>query len=156
MSTEVWPRLQSAELAATASDAEAEEPVFPLTMNDTTEGALLASGELVLLQRANTVVSSMDNANSKNIRMVLDTGSHRTYITESLAKELYSKVLSSEYLNLHTFGSVPAKKVKSFVVKMQMTLLDGTTWKFNANTVPVITGKIHRAPLNINNPYYIT
>ena len=93
----------------------------------------------------------MDNANSKNVRMVLDTGSHRTYITEGLAKELYLKILSSEYLNLHTFGSETAKEVKSFLVEMQMTLLDGT-WKFNENTVSIITGKIHRAPLNFNNP----
>ncbi len=129
-------RLQSAELAATASDPEAGgEPVFQLTTNKATEGTQLASGELVLLQTANTVVSSMYNANSKNVRMVLDAGSHRAYITKDLAKELHLKVLSSEYLYLHTFGSLPAKKVKFSVVEMQMTLLDGTIWKFNANTV---------------------
>ena len=39
------------------------------------------------------------------VRLILDSGSQRTYVTEKLAKELKLNLGPSEYLSIATFGS---------------------------------------------------
>ena len=55
------------------------------------ENALLSSGEMVLMQTATADISNPINGKIQSVRMLLDTGSQRTYITEALAKKLSLK-----------------------------------------------------------------
>ena len=53
-----------------------------------TENSLISSGEMVLMQTAKTDIKNPDNGLKQNARILLDSGSQRTYITESIAKRL--------------------------------------------------------------------
>ena len=56
------------------------------------ENVLISSGETVLMQTAKTDIRNPMTSMTQTVRMLLDTGSHRTYITESLAKTLNLKM----------------------------------------------------------------
>ena len=60
----------------------------PLSASITVENSLLATGEQVLKQTATSEVQGLNKPRKKIIRLLLDTGSQRTYITEDLAKKL--------------------------------------------------------------------
>ena len=53
-----------------------------------TENSLISSGEMVLMQTAKADTKNPVNGIKQNARILLDSGSQRTYITESLAKRL--------------------------------------------------------------------
>ena len=55
------------------------------------ENALLSSGKMVLMQTPTADISNPNIKQMQNVRMLFDTGSHRTNITESLAKRLNLK-----------------------------------------------------------------
>ena len=57
-----------------------------------TENSLISSGEMVLMQTAKADIKNPVNGISQNARILLDSGSLRTYITESLAKKTEIKV----------------------------------------------------------------
>lgn len=53
------------------------------------ENSMLAStGETVILHTATVKISNENENIEKSVRIVLDTASHRTWITENLAKSL--------------------------------------------------------------------
>ena len=60
---------------------------------------------MVLMQTATADISNPHSKQMQNVRMLFDTGSHRTYITESLAKRLNLKRGEESEINLVTFGS---------------------------------------------------
>ena len=64
-----------------------ECPSTDNTENDQEE-SLLSSGDIVLMQTAKTCVGNSENTVNEEIRVLLDSGSQRTYITENLAKRL--------------------------------------------------------------------
>ena len=59
---------------------------------DSTESVLISSGEIVLMQTAKTDIRNPLTSVTQTVRILLDTGSHRSYITESLAKALDLKM----------------------------------------------------------------
>ena len=68
--------------------------------SDITENVLLSSGESVLMQTATSEVKNPRNNTNQNIRMLLDTGSQKTYITENLAKTLNLRMGEPNDINL--------------------------------------------------------
>ena len=52
------------------------------------ESVLISSGETVLMQTAKTDIRNLLTSKAQTVWILLDTGSHRTYITESFAKAL--------------------------------------------------------------------
>ena len=52
------------------------------------ENNRISSGEMVLMQTARADINILDNDFKQNTRMLLDSGSQRTYITESLARKM--------------------------------------------------------------------
>jgi len=59
----------------------------------------------VLLQTARTTVYNLgDPANSKEVRIILDTGSQRSYITESVKEHLSLVPVGTETMIINTFG----------------------------------------------------
>ena len=59
---------------------------------NSTESVFISSGETVLMQTAKTDIRNPLTSVTQIVRTLLDKGSHRSYITESLAKALNLKM----------------------------------------------------------------
>ena len=79
MPVEVWSRKQE-KGAHLVQELHADED------SSINENALLSSGAMVLMQTTTADIAYPNSKQMQNVRMLFDTGSHRTYITESLAK----------------------------------------------------------------------
>ena len=101
------------------------------------------------MQTAKTDIRNQMTSTTQTVRMLLDTGSHRTYITESLAKTLNLKMGELTELSLVTFGSKKPQIYRTPTTKVDITLKDGSTCTITANVVPSITGNIQRGPINL-------
>ena len=75
------------------------------------KGALVSSGEMVLLQTAKTEIKGPNRSKCEQVRILLDSGSQRTYVTEKLADRLQLTRKSEEEIKLVTFGSDKPKKL---------------------------------------------
>ena len=78
------------EQANLAEEIEPEE-IEPEDDNPHTENSLISSGEMVLTQTARADINNPNNGLKENVRLLLDSGSQRTYVTESLAKKWTSR-----------------------------------------------------------------
>ena len=114
-----------------------------------TENSLISSGEMVLMQTARANINNPNNGIKGNVRLLLDSGSQSTYVTESLAKKMNLKLGKKEEIMLVTFGSDTPKRIKTPTTKLNIQLKDGSTLKISANVVPQIAGSIHRRPVNL-------
>lgn len=114
------------------------------------ENALLSSHEIVLMQTAYTRVRNPTNQSKQEVRILLDSGSQRTYITERLAKTLKLKKENEQEIRLVTFGSDKTKVIKTASTKVSIQLKDGKDMTITANIVPNITGVIQRKPVTIS------
>ena len=66
---------------------------------------LILSVEFVLMQTATKEVKNPDNTRSETIRLLLDSGSQRTHITENLAEKLKLKKTGEQEIKLAAFGT---------------------------------------------------
>ena len=114
----------------------------------TAEEATVVGGSHVLMQTATATISDTSGNQSMPIRMILDSGSQRTYVTEKLAKNLKLKLNPIEKVTVATFGSDKVKLIKYRPTKLQLSLRDGSLMPVEASVVPHITGKLSRIPLN--------
>ena len=114
-----------------------------------TENSLISSGEMVLMQTARADIKNDTHGGRHNVRLILDSGSQRTYITESLARKLHLKMGNKDEIMLVTFGSEKPKKINSPTTKLDIILKDGSTLQINANVVPHIAGSVQRRPVNL-------
>ena len=71
------------------------------------------SGDTVLMQTAKTVVHNPSKPKTEEIRLLLDSGSQRTYITEALARKLNLKYESIDQVSVVTFGSDKPQTVRT-------------------------------------------
>ena len=101
------------------------------------------------MQTAKADIKSTNNGYRHNIRLLLDSGSQRTYITESLAKKLDLKMGNTDEIMLVTFGSEKPKRIRSPTTKLDLVLKDGSILQINANAVPQIAGSIQRRPVDL-------
>ena len=86
------------------------------------ENVLISSGEMVLMQTARAEIHSPNNSVSEHVRILLDSGSQRTYVTESLAEKLKLTRESEEEIKLVTFGSDKPNTVKTIQLKLSIKL----------------------------------
>ena len=82
----------------------------------TTTPSLLASGERVLLQTATVLVQPPDGMASATARVLLDSASQRTFMTNNLAKQLNLRSEHQELLSVSTFGASKATDLSTYVV----------------------------------------
>ena len=94
-------------------------------------------------------IRNPDNGHRQNVRMLLDSGSQRTYITESLARRLNLKMGNRDDIMLVTFGSEKPTRIRPPTTKLDIRLKDGSTLQISANVVPQIAGSIQRRPVNL-------
>ena len=85
--------------------AHLAEELLDQNVEDTTENALISSEEMVLMQTAKGNFLNPTNGMQENVRMLFDSGSQRTYITEKLARKLNLKLGKKSKISLVTFGS---------------------------------------------------
>ena len=69
--------------------------------------------EIVLMQTARTKLKNPKTSSKTEARVLLDSGSQRTYITERLANELNLKVDETHEIGLVTFGIDKSKVIKT-------------------------------------------
>jgi hypothetical protein len=108
------------------------------------ENALVSIGESVLMQTATTEVKKPGGEVSMKTRLLLDCGSQRTYITESLANKLGLKTDRVEELNVVTFGNAQSKVLRTSWATLSLKLNNGEYLNIDVNIVPVISGDIQR------------
>ena len=108
---------------------------------------LLASGERVLLQTAIVPIQSSDGNNVINARVLLDSASQRTFMTNKLAQRLKLPSEHKEHLSVSTFGAKKATDIDTYVVNFKVQIKDGSYMLLSANVLKQITGSIQRSPL---------
>ena len=117
------------------------------TVNSNVTPMLLASGERVLLQMATVPVQSVNGSVTVTARVLLDSASQRTFITDQLVKRLKLTPEHRELLSVSTFGMGKATDVDTYVVYFRVKLKDGSNMLMFANALKQITGTIQRGPL---------
>lgn len=113
------------------------------------ESVLLASGEMVVMQTAKSTIANPKNKMEKEVQILLDSGSQRTYLTEHKAKELGLRYEGEQEIKVVTFGSSQTKVLKTKIAKLKLKLKDGSDMLITANIVPTITGTTTKMPLAI-------
>ena len=124
-----------------------EDTMEDITNSNYEENAMVSHGETVYMQTAKSDVENPQTMDTVNTRLLLDCGSQRTYITESLVKRLKLKTDGEEELRVFTFGKDEAKVIKTKTTKINLKLKNGSSLRIRANVVPVISGNIQRKKL---------
>ena len=70
----------------------------------------------ILLQTARASVLDLDNENSCNTRILFDTGSQRSFITENVRKRLRLKTVRTEKISISVFGGSKECRLESLDV----------------------------------------
>ena len=115
------------------------------------ETNLVAAEERVIMQTALielTDVKNVEDDVKQSARVLLDSGSQRTYISEDIANKLKLIPIDKNFLTIYTFGTTKPKCIETPVVEVKMVLKSGFTMKIKANVVPNVTGTIERRPIN--------
>ena len=103
---------------------------------------MVTTGNQALMQTAMAKIKNIAGNSLLSTRIILDSGSQRTYITEKLVKSLHLVLRPPERLTVATFGSDKLKHIKYRSTELQLVLRDGNVLRLEASVVPHITGKI--------------
>ena len=128
----------------------------PPLVEDCNEGqSMLAAGEQVILQTV--IIEAMDPGQSKSeiTRVLMDTGSQRTYITEEIVKNLKLTTEGNVKLTVFTFGASKPKEITTPIITVLLKSKKGNTVSIKASVVPEISGNVQRAPIKIDNQFKI-
>ena len=98
----------------------ADDPIVLENLPNSTTTTTTKSRNKVLLQTAVTYAQGDKGSNSIPVRVLLDFGSQRSYITNSLKKRLGLVPIRTETVNLNTFGEDHFKKRKCDVVQLDL------------------------------------
>ena len=112
---------------------EREEPNSAPT---TSASASTKSKSRVLLQTARTIAFKEGEKVGIPIRILLDNGSQRTYITEDLQRKLGLKPSAKETVHLNTFGGEGFSKNICQVVKLELQGVNSERIQVNALSFP--------------------
>jgi len=108
------------------------------------EKGLMSMNEMVMMQTALTDVINTETNESHPVRLPMDSGSHRSYVSEALAEKLQLQEHGKEDIHIITFGSQTAKRVAT---KIAIKLKNGSRMTMTVNIVPTISGELQRKPL---------
>ena len=88
---------------------------------------------------------------SEETRILMDTGSQRTYITKELAENSQLKTRETQEYSVYSFGNKKPKKITTSLVELMIKTQNGDDILIKASIVPQITGSVQRIPINIPN-----
>ena len=115
------------------------------TISTVTENTLLASDEQVSMQTATAEVENLEKSRRQTIRLLLDTCSQQTHITEQLVEKLQLPIKGSETLTVYTFSTSKPRQLQTPVTELRLLMKDGSSLHLRVNVVPKITGTLQRA-----------
>jgi hypothetical protein len=81
---------------------------------------------MVLMQTAGTCVKNPKSSVSQQVRVLMDCGSQRTFITQRLADALVLNCEKEENISLITFGNENPTVIKTKSTNLCLKLTDGT------------------------------
>ena len=109
----------------------------------------------VLLQTAQASVFSVDNEiNTRKIRLILDTGSQKTYITKSLRDSLQLPTIKTENVLIKEFGNQQGTLKECDVVQLAVRGDDNLTVYIYAYVVEVICSPLSSQVIQFAQEYY--
>ena len=126
---------------AQASDGGATEQLHSMLIKKKSRSLLMTA----------TVYASPDVGEVRKVavRLVIDGGSHKSYITSDLQRKLGLKNMGTKILNVGTFGETTGKVKKSETVQLRLTsLLSEENIVITASTTPVICPPIDSSPVD--------
>ena len=101
-------------------EKSAQKEATPPEIKTTTTSVHSKSRGTVLLQTAQAMAVNNQNSANTNVRILLDTGSQRSYVTNRLKTKLNLSPVKSETLHLNTFGEESHKKQQCDVVNLHL------------------------------------
>ena len=127
-------------------EVSAEETTTTTTVSNKAKGT-------VLLQTAKAMAVNVVSSKAAPVRILLDTGSQRTYITTRLKSRLNLSPVKSETLHLNTFGDERYTKQQCDVVNLRLQGSQGEI-KISALCFPKICSAVS-AKVNIDNHVHL-
>ena len=102
----------------------------------------------VLLQTATAIVYSANRPNNTTvIRLILDSGSQKSYITNKLRDSLRLPREQSQAVSIKTFGSLVERVETCDIVKLKFKARMGADFEISLFTVPMICEPLSRQPI---------
>lgn len=131
-------------LNPSASEFHAAETTPPAQVVTTLNNS---NSNFVYLQTATGLIVNENTGSKVVARVLLDSGSTRSYITESLAQHLELKTVNTELVEVNAFGSVHGKKMEVSIVNFKLC---GPRFSkiISASTTPVICSPVINNRLN--------
>ncbi|CAF1060929.1 unnamed protein product [Didymodactylos carnosus] len=125
--------------------------------NDKADDALKNSSlnKFVLLQTATTIAQNGQSNQQIRTRIILDSGSQRSFITEKLFKQLKLPIIRRETISLFKFGAAQAQTIETPIANVDLKLIDGQFQRITVNVVPTIVNSIQRVPINTQEFQYL-
>ena len=109
----------------------------------------VTSNRMVLLQTAQTMAFNPDSPQlSRRVRIVLDSGSQRSYVTEQVARELSLMPEGEQPVIIMTFGASEEHPQVCKLVRLSLALKGGRTKHLTLFTVPFICEPLACQPVS--------
>ena len=123
------------------------------TANSNATSMLLASGERVMLQIATVPIQSLDGSVTITARVLLDSASQRTFMTDRLVRELKLVSKYKELLSVSTFGAEKASNVEAIINTRPLTYVYGDFLSgFTLTPAHFLTANLDTViPFNVDN-----
>ena len=139
----------SAALAATQSGPGLNPNAASFTAIPTTS-VYIDANTTVLLQTARALVYNPDMPQfPQEIRMVLDPGSQRSYVTNRVKDVLQLRPEGSQQISVVTFGSNRRNSQDCEIVRIRMKFKDGSDKEFKLFAVPLICQPVAAQPIKL-------
>ena len=103
-----------------------------------TAGSQVKNRKHVLLQTARAIATNEDGSKTTTARILFDTGSQRSYITDDLRRRLGLNAIKTETLHLNTFGDNKHQRKSCQVFNVSLRGCNGEEMQISALNFPVI------------------
>lgn len=130
----------------TASSVQANQPNVHAPTSTTMY--CVDAGTPVLLQTAQASVYKIDNpGKSRRVRIIFDSGSQRSYITDRVKNQLLLQPIRTETMLIKTFGAENQNNKACEVVELGVHLRNGRGLNMSFLSVPLICEPISSQPI---------
>ena len=121
-------------------------------ITNTTTTKTVRNKGTVLLQTAKGIAFNEDNSKSSHVRILLDNGNQRSYITSNLKSKLKLKPMKIETLHLNTFGGNQLQKQSCELVRLRLKNHVGEETEITALSYPTICSPLP-SKVKVNYPH---
>ncbi|MCP4490542.1 MAG: DUF1759 domain-containing protein, partial [Gammaproteobacteria bacterium] len=144
------PHLNPAQSISSSQSAPAEEVSVGKVenLNNAKRLAYLLTAEAY-------VINPSSKVGHVNVKVFLDSGSQKTFITNKLVEKLKLPIIERETLSIFTFGAQKPCVVDSSIVSFDMILQNGTCLKIEANALEKMTGNMKKGALSTEDLEYL-